>query len=273
MRIVFRDVSFCYNAGLTEERNALRGISLAFEQERCYLITGPCGSGKTTIALLLKGLVKPTAGSINIENAEKSRLSFQREIGFTFQFPEEQFFKDTVEEEVSFGPVLRCLDNIEERVRDVLNHTGLPYNTFRYNSPFGLSSGEQRKLAIASVAVCEPSWYIFDEPTAGLDFEGREKISALIHRLVSEKKTVIIITQELERFLAVCDEIVVFRKGELVFKEKKDILLEKEDLDEVECILPYHMRVLRELRRKGWSIPVSIGNSVEAAKVITNYKA
>lgn len=272
MELILKDISFYYRRGNVKGKEALKGITLEFQENRCYLLTGPCGSGKTTLALLLKGLLVPTSGRIFLKSDEISFSSFQNSIGFVFQIPEEQFFKETVEEEVAFGPLMLGLKRIEERVKDGLNSVGLPYKKFRKLSPFNLSSGEQRRLAIASIIVCEPSWYIFDEPTAGLDFDGRSKIIELIRKLINEKKTVIIISQELELFLDICDEILMLENGWLKLKTDMNVFLEKDNLEELELLLPYHIRVLRILRKRGWNIPVSITDPIKAATIIADFK-
>ena len=273
MEIAFSDVSFHYKKGSVRGEKVLKRLNLEFKERRCYLLTGPCGSGKTTLALLLKGLLLPTSGKILLRNDNLSLSSFQRSIGLAFQSPEEQFFKETVEEEVAFGPTMLKLNRIEEKVEGGLNTIGLPYEKFSRFSPFALSSGEQRRLAIASIIACEPSWYIFDEPTAGLDLDGRSKIIELIKNLMKEEKTVIIISQELERFIDLCDEIIVLKEGTLKLKTDTKTFLEEEKLDEIEHSLPYHIRVLRILRKRGWDIPVSITNPLHAASIIAEYKS
>jgi energy-coupling factor transport system ATP-binding protein len=272
MEIVLKDVSFCYRRGNNKGDDVLRGVNLRLQEKKCYLLTGPCGSGKTTLALLMKGLLVPTSGSIFLKNGNVSLSSFRDAIGFSFQFPEEQFFKETVEGEVAYGPIMHNLDRIDERTRDGLNSIGLPYEQFSKSSPFDLSSGEQRRLAIASIIVCDPFWYIFDEPTAGLDFEGRSMIVELVKKFIREGKTVIIISQELELFLDLCNEIIILEEGMVKLVVDTKTFLEKETLNEIKVFLPYHNRVLRILRNRGWEIPVSSTDPLNAASIIVEYK-
>lgn len=272
MRVLFEDVSFTYgNSNGTGER-VLKKINLSFDEGRKILITGPCGSGKTTLALLLKGLVNPSHGRIYLEDSPLSIRDLQKTIGFSFQFPEDQFFKDTVEEEVKFGPELLGIQNIDEKLRKSIETVGLSFEKIRNRSPYSLSSGEKRRVAIASVFACEPRWFLLDEPTAGLDFEGRERIVELVKLLSEENRTVIIITQELEMFMDVCDEIVVLEEGRLKWKEEIKTFMERDNLQDMEISLPYHVRVFRELRRRGWDIPVSITDPQEAVDIIKEYK-
>ncbi|MCK4234063.1 ATP-binding cassette domain-containing protein [candidate division WOR-3 bacterium] len=272
MEVVLKDVSFYYKSGNVKGEEVLKGINLEFQENKCYLLTGPCGSGKTTLALLLKGLLDPTSGKIFVKDDSIPLSSFQRSIGISFQFPEEQFFKETVEEEVAFGPTMLGLKDIGKKVKNSLDSVGLPYKKFSSSFPLDLSFGEQRRLAIASIIACEPSWYILDEPTAGLDIEGRDKVVELIKNLTKSKKTIIIITQELGLFIDLCDEIIFLEEGTVKLKANIKAFLEDESLDGLEISLPYHNRVLRILKKRGWDIKVSITNPQEAADVIADYE-
>jgi energy-coupling factor transport system ATP-binding protein len=123
--VVLSDITFHYEQRSDMQQPALKINRLCFEQGKCYLITGACGSGKTTLALLLKGLINPASGSVVIQGDQKELGAFQRDIGFLFQYPEEQFFKETVAEEIGFGPRLRGLADIEQRIEKSLRTVGL----------------------------------------------------------------------------------------------------------------------------------------------------
>ena len=271
MEIILKDVCFYYKRGNIKREDVLKGINLCLREGGCYLLTGDCGSGKTTLALLMKGLLTAQSGSITVEHSSMSLASLQKSIGYVFQFPEEQFFKETVKDEVSFGPITLGLDRIEERVKNALSDVGLEYERYSQSSPFTLSSGEKRRLAIASTIACEPSWYIFDEPMAGLDLEGRVQMINLVKHLIREKKTVLVISQELELFLEISDRIIVLKNGKAKLDCVRSTFLGKEDMDGMEVLLPYHIRVLRILRKRGWDIPVSIMDPKEAANIIDEY--
>jgi energy-coupling factor transport system ATP-binding protein len=267
-RIVFSDVSFGYKDAFGSGTTALEVNNLCFEEGKCYVLTGPCGSGKTTLGLLLKGLIAPTSGSIALHESTETLPAFQNNIGFAFQFPEEQFFKETVEEEIAFGPTMLGHERISESIEKSLRAVGLRSRDFSQMSPLELSSGEKRRVAIASIIACRPSWYIFDEPTAGLDWEGRGFVRDLIEKLAEEGRTMIIITQELEIFARLCDEIIVLNQGKLLFASGWETFLGYGGDKVIEDFLPYHVRVLKELQKEGWDIPTPIVDPVEAAKWI-----
>lgn len=272
MKLILEDISFCYRRGNTKGPMVLRNVNLTLGDKMGYLLTGSCGSGKSTLAMLLKGLLLPASGKISVSDGNMKPSVFQRSIGIVFQYPEEQFFKDTVDEEVAFGPLMLGLDKIEERVKDAIRTVGLDHEQIGKLSPFALSSGEKRRLAIASIIACEPSWYIFDEPTAGLDMEGRALVVELIKQLLESKKTVIVITQELGLFLNICSDIIVLERGMLKFVCDIKTFLEKKILGEMESFLPYHIQVLRILRTRGWNIPVSITDPHKAVSIIADYR-
>ncbi len=272
MKITLKDISFHYRTGNTKGHLVLENLNLELEEKKAYLLTGSCGSGKSTLAMLLKGLLLPVSGKISVRDCNMKLSVFQRSMGIVFQYPEEQFFKDTVFDEVAFGPMVFGLDKIEQRVKDAIRAVGLDSEQIGKLSPFILSSGEKRRLAIASVIACEPSWYIFDEPAAGLDLQGRIMIVKLIRNLLEKEKTIVIITQELGLFLDLCTDIIVLEKGMLQLKTDRKTFLEEERLGQMEISLPYHIRVLRELRSRGWNIPVAVTDPYEAVTIIEEYK-
>jgi energy-coupling factor transport system ATP-binding protein len=268
-KITFSNITFRYE-GQSDAAAALVIPSLALEAGKRYLITGACGSGKTTLVMLLKGLVKPTSGSIEIKETDKTLSEIRHTMGFAFQFPEEQFFKETVEEEIGFGPLLLGCENVSERVEESLTAVGLCFEDFARRSPFELSFGEKRRVAIASIIACNPSWYIFDEPTAGLDPEGKRALLELLERFTGPGKTMLIITQELGLFSRLSDEIILLDQGKVLAKRETKAFFDTEGSASVFSCFPYHIQVLAGLRDRGWDLPVSILDPSEAASRIVS---
>lgn len=267
-RVVLSDITCRYAEGGGAAPVALEVKHLAFEEGKCYLITGSCGSGKTTLALLLKGLLVPASGKLLLEHTDETLPEFQRGIGFCFQYPEAQFFNETVSGEISFGPTMLGQEHGAERIETSLRMVGISNPDIAACSPFELSFGEKRRVAIASIIACDPSWYIFDEPTAGLDPEGKRLLMDLTERLSGEKKTVLIITQELGLFSRLSDEIILLERGRLLARAHSEAFFEQAGIETITAGFPYHTRVLISLRKRGWDIPVSLLDPSEAAAAI-----
>ncbi|MEM3704101.1 MAG: ABC transporter ATP-binding protein, partial [Candidatus Bathyarchaeia archaeon] len=200
--IEVQDVYFTYPSGV----EALKGVSLTIQDGEFVAIMGENGAGKTTLVKHFNGLLKPTRGKVFVDGVETTKVSvatLARNVGFVFQNPDHQLFSETVEEEIAFA-----LKNfgysgevIEKRVTWALNLLGL--EQYRKTSPFMLSGGERKRVALASVLAWDPKILILDEPTIGQDYQQKEKLRQFILQMKSQKKTVVIVTHDVE-FVAEC---------------------------------------------------------------------
>lgn len=214
---------------------ALRNISFRIGRGESVAILGENGAGKTTLAKNLNGLLKPTEGSVKIDGTDTRNMSvakIARKIGFVNHNPEHQFFADRVEDEIKFG--LRNFgfseDEIERAVQEVLEVFGL--KEYRYKSPFQLSGGEKKRLAIASIVAWHPEALIVDEPTIGMDYAQRLNIQRVLRNLVSEGRCVIVITHDVDFAVNVCERAIILSKGEVVGDGRIRELLSDEELIE-----------------------------------------
>jgi energy-coupling factor transport system ATP-binding protein len=210
------NVHFTYGVNTDVEREVLRGVSLAIDPGSYTLITGNSGAGKSTLLRVLSGLLEPSLGTVAFSNGRKV---FPGSVGIVFQHPESQLFAQTVEDEIAFGPSnLGLLPSSDVRgnvVREALDAVGLDPKAFFHRSPFSLSGGEMRRLAIAGILAMRPAFLLLDEPTAGLDAEGRAFVHALIARLVRATAGVVVVSHDVEEFESRAQTHLELRDGRL----------------------------------------------------------
>lgn len=244
--IFLNNVSHSY-----DNLEVLRNCSLQFEAGDVNLLIGPNASGKTTMALIISHLLKPTRGTVvfprgNIKNIRK-------EMGFLFQFPEDLFFNDTVYDEIAYGVKKHGLTGVKEKVETALEQVSLS-SDFMERSPFELSEGEKRLVALASVLAIKPSWLILDEPFSGLDWIARRRVIEIIKKLKGQVG-IILISREIDEIIEYVDVITLLVEGRVIFSSTP----EDAEWDEVYrsgCDIPYAVKVSRKLREKGIDIPV-----------------
>ncbi|MFQ5638812.1 MAG: ATP-binding cassette domain-containing protein [bacterium] len=237
MKIEIENLSFRYQTYNTSVRDTLSAIHLRICQGEFVALVGPSGSGKTTLMQHLTGLLKPDSGRVLIDNIDiwdkrTNLTSLRKKIGLVFQFPEKQLFEDTVYAEIAFGPknLAFVRSEIEQRVQWAMQQVELDFEHFQARSPYHLSEGEKRRVAIASILAMDPGCLILDEPTASLDRSGVRAISNILKKVQTKGKTVILISHNLDLVYALADRIVVINQGKISFDGKRDRLFENQKI-------------------------------------------
>lgn len=241
MDITLEQVEYRYQVNTPFERLAIKNINLSLPSGRFVAIIGHTGSGKSTLLQHLNALLQPTKGRvtlgdhiINSEKKEKNLRKVRQKVGIVFQFPEHQLFEETVEKDICFGPMNFGVskDEAKKRAKELVHQVGLPEEVLE-KSPFDLSGGQMRRVAIAGVLAMEPEVLVLDEPTAGLDPRGRKEIMEMFYRLHKEKNlSTILVTHSMEDAAIYADEIIIMHQGEIkrkgapreIFSDPKELL-------------------------------------------------
>jgi len=273
MLIEIKDLHHVFFPGTPLEKAALSGIDLSVEKGEFIALIGRTGSGKTTLALSLNGLLIPTRGSVRVGDitigpSTKKTARLRDRVGLVFQYPEHQLFEETVMAEISFGLVNRgglSEEDVRSRVHEAARLVNLDLDRLAERSPFTLSGGEQRKVAIASIISMEPDILIFDEPTQGLDSRSRTEALRHIKELNARGKTIIIISHDLEEVVRVANRIIILERGKIVLdRAPDDIFNDPKALTTARPFLPDVTQLLIGLKEKGWDIKTSTYRSDRA---------
>ena len=281
MFIEIKDLYHVFNPDTPLEKEALSGVNLKIDEGEFIALVGETGSGKTTLVLHLNGLLLPTRGSVRIGDfvltPDTKKVGKLRDIvGIVFQYPEHQLFEESVYGEISFGLKNRDKklpdDEIEARVKNTARLVNLDIESLGHRSPFTLSGGEQRKVAIASILAVDPKILIFDEPTQGLDAESKAEILKNIKALNEGGKTVIIISHDLEEVVGVSNRVVILKEGKTFFDVRSSELFSNETyLKEIRNLLPDVTELLIRLKEKGWKINTNTYKARDALNEILQY--
>lgn len=275
MSIKVENVTYKYMVGTPFEKTALDNISLEITDGEFIGLIGHTGSGKSTLIQQLNGLLKPTSGSICINDScitEKGAnlKKVRQEIGLVFQYPEHQLFEETVFKDIAFGPSNLGLteETVIKRAKRALSIVGMDFDHYRDVSPFDLSGGQKRRVAIAGVLAMEPKVLILDEPTAGLDPKGRDEILGKIKDLHREyKMTIILVSHSMEDVAKLADRLIVMHKGKAIMSGRpREIFMEIETLEKIGLGVPQVTYLLRELKKKGYDVKQDI-ITVEEARI------
>ena len=275
MSVEIKNLTHIYSQGSPFEFQALENINITIEDGSFVGIIGHTGSGKSTLIQHLNGLLIPTSGTVIVDGTDifaqkKSKLiQLRHRIGLVFQYPEHQLFEETVHKDVAFGPKNQGLSEkeVDERVRNSIKMVGLNYDEVKDKSPFELSGGQMRRVAIAGVIAMEPSVLILDEPTAGLDPRGRDEILEQIKTMHRERKnTVILVSHSMEDIGKLVEKILVMNEGKIVYYDTPNrVFTEIDTLEKIGLAVPEVTYLMRRLKKKYPEIREDIF-TVEAAK-------
>ena len=264
MSIEVRHLTHCYSEGSALSTVALDDICMAVEDGEFLGIIGHTGSGKSTLVQHLNGLLKPTSGQVLVDgedlNGEQvNRRALRQRIGLVFQYPEYQLFEETVAKDIAFGPKNQGLskEEIDERVRYAMECVHLDYDRYSERSPFELSGGQMRRVAIAGVLAMKPSVLILDEPTAGLDPRGRDRILTMLEELhARENVTIIMVSHSMDDMARLATRLVVMAEGKILATgTPREIFAREEMMISAGLGVPEAARLCRELRAKGFDLP------------------
>lgn len=266
MSIVIKDVSYTYGIKSPYEKKAISNINLTINDGDFLGIVGHTGSGKSTFIQHLNGLIKVQEGEIDVfdiklTNAKKPKpdlRALRANVGMVFQYPEYQLFEDTVYRDVAFGPKNLGLDEkeIDSRVKEAIELVGLNYEDIKDRAPFELSGGQKRRVAIAGIIAMKPKVLILDEPTAGLDPNGKEQILELITHLKENcSPTIIVISHDIDEITRFATRLVVFNKSHVAFDmPMKELFKHQQELVEMGLDIPLAVKVANDLRARGVAI-------------------
>jgi len=266
MDITFEHVSYTYQPKTPFAHDALNDLSFHIPSGTFVAIIGHTGSGKSTLIQHLNGLVSPTEGNVTIgefsltkDDKPKNMKDLRSQVGVVFQYPEHQLFEETVEKDIAFGPENFGVsaDEIKKRIQDVMPAVGLSED-FLKRSPFDLSGGQMRRVAIAGVLAVNPKVLVLDEPTAGLDPRGQEEIMDMFYRLhKKQNSTTVLVTHSMEDALKYADHVLILNEGELYIEGKpEEVFIQKERLQKVDLDVPELIEFLQQFEKKtGIKIP------------------
>ena len=260
------NLTHTYGVGTPFQRSAVEGLSLDIRRGEFFGIIGHTGSGKSTLIQHLNGLLKPSSGTIYLDGADiwaepKKIRSVRFRVGLVFQYPEYQLFEDTVRKDIAFGPKNMGLDaaEVERRVLAALSAVGLDESVLD-KSPFALSGGQKRRVAIAGVMAMEPEVLILDEPTAGLDPRGRESILQMLREYHETRgSTVVLVSHSMEEIARNAQRIIVLSGGGVCMEgTPAEVFARADELEAVGLDVPQSTKIAAALRRRGMAVEGSI---------------
>jgi len=260
-------LTHCYSEGSVLRTVALDDVSFRVEDGEFVGVIGHTGSGKSTLVQHLNGLLKPTSGRVLIDGEDLNgehvnRRALRQRIGLVFQYPEYQLFEETVAKDIAFGPKNQGLsaEEIDGRVRYAMECVHLDYDKYAARSPFELSGGQMRRVAIAGVLAMKPSVLILDEPTAGLDPRGRDKILTMLEELhARENTTILMVSHSMDDMARLASRLIVMSGGKIVAEgTPREIFARESMMISIGLDVPDAARLCALLRSKGYDLPADL---------------
>ena len=260
-------LTHCYSEGSALRTVALNDVSFCIDDGEFVGIIGHTGSGKSTLVQHLNGLLKPTSGQVLIDGEDLNgehvnRRALRQRIGLVFQYPEYQLFEETVAKDIAFGPKNQGLSaaEISERVRYAMDCVHLDYEKYAERSPFELSGGQMRRVAIAGVLAMRPSVLILDEPTAGLDPRGRDKILTMLEELhAREHVTILMVSHSMDDMARLATRLIVMSEGKVVAEgSPREIFVREDMMTSIGLDVPEAARLCARLRAAGYDLPADL---------------
>ena len=276
--IEIKDLSHIYSAGTPFEKAALDHVDLSIEEGEFVGVIGHTGSGKSTLIQHLNGLLKPTSGAVfidgqNIWNEKKQMCRLRFNVGLVFQYPEYQLFEETVYKDIAFGPKNMGLsdEEIDRRVRDAARFTGVSDEMLE-KSPFELSGGQKRRVAIAGVIAMDPKVLILDEPTAGLDPKGRDQILGRIKEYHKEKKnTILLVSHSMEDVAKYATKVLVMNKAKVfTYGTVEEVFSKSDTISHMGLSIPQISKVFHALSDNGYAVERNVYTVEQAKQEILN---
>ena len=280
MIMKINNLNFIYNPNTPFEKKALANINLEINEKEFIGLIGHTGSGKSTLVQHLNGLIKPTSGDIIIDGVditkkEANLKEIRQKVGLVFQYPEHQLFEETIYKDIAFGPKNLGLSEEEgkNRVKESMELVGLDFEDLKDRSPFELSGGQKRRVAIAGVIAMKPKILVLDEPTAGLDPSGRDEILGEIQKLYeTEGITIILVSHSMEDVAKLVDRILVMHRGKVEMDGKtREVFRRADELEKLGLGVPQITKFMRTFRDKGNDVKDDVLTVDEAKEEILKF--
>ena len=282
MSIKLSNIYHTYSKGTPFERLALQDVSVAIAKGEIVAIIGHTGSGKSTLVQHLNGLLKPDMGTATIDDIDitakgQQAKAARQQVGMVFQYPEHQIFAETVFEDIAFGPRNKGFneEEVAKAVREAMEFVGLDYDTFAERSPFQLSGGQMRRVAIAGVVAMNPDYLVLDEPSAGLDPRSRNAVFREIMALHKSRGiAIVLVTHSMEEAVKYANRMLVINGGQVLFDGEPAAIFKEhgDELVKVGVDVPQVYKLADLLRHKGMSLPQGIKDEMALVKAIKQAK-
>lgn len=280
MMMKINNLNYIYNPNTPFEKKALDNINLEIKEGEFIGLIGHTGSGKSTLVQHLNGLMKPTSGDIiidgvNITKKEANLKEVRQKVGLVFQYPEHQLFEETIYKDIAFGPRNLGLneDEIMSRVKESMELVGLDFEELKDRSPFELSGGQKRRVAIAGVIAMKPKILVLDEPTAGLDPRGRDEILGEIQKLYDKEGiTIILVSHSMEDVAKLVDRILVMHRGKVQMDGcTREVFKRADELESLGLGVPQIMKFMKKFKEQGNDIKDDVLTVEEAKEEILKF--